>query len=513
METIRISTDREAISSWKFTQSLSPELISNRTADLSPNRTKVKEMDELPDLPFERMLSYLSLADRLRSRAVSRRWYHKINCFKVNILCYSDRPIGRIQEKSRWVSGAFAENFISSTRFFTTYRQTILSSLKHLRLCDLSLNMENRTAFTRTLKSFGQLEQLDIVGAKWSSTKTFKLVLPMLSSIHLEELTGIKTLTLNAPTLKNVKLVDRSYSRLRLNIVHGESVERLITTGLEHVEVANLKNLKYLYIRYLLQERESKLLSGLKQLKEIHLQSNYRVSELFELKQRSGRADLKIYLSGLLLNGPDDPAIKALRYSSHYLSGKWLVCLAENPSRLADEIPFHRGLEYSAIEDVAPGLEVDLLKRCTDLNQIKVNRVRKVQRFLDFLKNHENISDLWFSDYQQDLFDRLPEHCAFQRLKIDHQPSDLAFLFRLKHLIDLRVSWAISGRFVRKAFKELPVLSSFTFLTYSTLFHVTIRTGNRKRFSVSGVSGVGKTKTFSELNVAIKFIFGEKSKA
>ena len=474
-------------------------------------------MDELPDLPFERMLSYLSLKDRLQLGAVSRSCHEKVANSRVKHLCYSDCPIGRIQEKSRWASGAFAQNFINSTRFasfFDTYGQTILSSLKHLRLCDLSLDLENRIAFARTLKSFNQLEQLDIVRAEWSSTKTFELVLPMLSSIHLEELTGIKTLTLNAPTLKNVKLVDRSYSRLRLNIVHGESVERLITTGLEHVEVANLKNLKYLYIRYLLQERESKLLSGLKQLKEIHLQSNYRVSELFELKQRSGRADLKIHLCGLLLNGPHDPAINALRYPFFdYLNGKWLVCLVENPSRLADVIPFHRGLEYSAIKDVAPGLEVDLLKRFTDLKKIKVDRpVQDIQRFLDLLKKCYIVE--LNGDQPQELFDRLPEHCAVQCLTIHRtRPSDLRFLFQLNHLIHLDLGWPAESETVRGAFELLPVLSSFKFRRsyipaygyYREVVQIQIVVPERFRVSDAG----RKTKTFSEFNSVIQSLFGK----
>ena len=74
-------------------------------------------MDDLPELPFEKVLSYLSLEDRLKSRAVSRRWYWTINNFKVKSLCYLDHPAGFIRGKSRLVSGAFARNFISSSRF------------------------------------------------------------------------------------------------------------------------------------------------------------------------------------------------------------------------------------------------------------------------------------------------------------------------------------------------------------------------------------------------------------
>ena len=111
---------------------------------------------DLPELPLEKMLSYLSLEDLIKSRAVSRRWHKTIDSFKVKSLCYSSHPSGFIFGKSRLVSGAFARNFISSTRFasfFNTFGQTILSNLKHLRLCDLHLGEENEKAFFQVLNS------------------------------------------------------------------------------------------------------------------------------------------------------------------------------------------------------------------------------------------------------------------------------------------------------------------------------------------------------------------------
>ena len=105
-------------------------------------------MDDLPELPFEQILGYLSLEDRLKSMTVSRRWYNKINSFRVRSLCYSGRPRG----------------FISFSRFelfVNTFGQSIFSNLKHR--CDLHLNARNGIAFVQALNSFGQLEELDII--------------------------------------------------------------------------------------------------------------------------------------------------------------------------------------------------------------------------------------------------------------------------------------------------------------------------------------------------------------
>ena len=466
-------------------------------------------MDDLPELPFEKVLSYLSLEDRLKARAVSWRWYHKINCFRVKSLCYSRHPIGRILGKSRWVIGSFAQNFISSSRFasfFDTFGQTILSSLKHLRLCDLDLNKEDPTAFARTLNSFSHLEELDIIRAKFDSYQKFNLNLPMLTRFQLEGVHGtpLLELTLEAPRLREIKILDCfSYlSHLRVGIVHGESVERLLLDRFEYTDVKKLKNLKALYIRNIF----STSLSSLQQLKEIHTHDPNDVSELFEQKQRSGRADLKIYFRGLLLNRPDDPAIDVRRDSFR----NWLVCLAENRSRLADEIPFYSYFSYSHIERVASGLEVDLLKRFTNLNHVTIDRpLQDTQRFLDFLKNCENISELWFEcDQLHDLFDRLPEHCAVQKLILHRAPSDLAFLFRLKHLIELKLHWSINSETIRRALEELPVLSSFEFAYDHKM--VSIRIRHPKQFHVRINYRYGHmAATKYNLNAAIEFITGK----
>ena len=461
-------------------------------------------MDEMPELPFEQVLSYLSLKDRLKARTISRAWRNTFDRYPVKTLCFSEHPIGRILGKGRWVSSTFAENFISSTRFasfFDTFGPTILSSLRHLRLCDLNLTEGDPTAFARTLNSLDQLQKLDIVRAELNQQDVFNL--PMLTSLQLEDVYGIEKLTLEVPRLRDVKILD--CSALRVEIVHGESVEWLLVDCWEYTDMKKLKNLQYLYVKCH-PGIDPLFLSTLHQLKEIHTYDHESVCKLFEQKQRSGRADLKIYFCGLFLNGPEDPAMNAFQKTSlDYLTGNWLVCLTENPSRLADEFPFYSFLYYSAIEEfVTPALN-DVLKRCTVLNQLIVSLlVQDTQRFLDLLKNCENIVKLMFNgDQPQDLFNRLPEYCAVQELFINHPPTDLAFLFRLKHLIHLNVDRSIDIETVRRAFDELPALCSFKF-SYGQK-RASIRTGQSKQFRACVGSG---WMTFYNLNAAIEFITG-----
>ena len=317
----------------------------------------------------------------------------------------------------------------------------------------------NVTEFAQALISFGQLEELDLFSFDgWLDPVEFELNLPILKSIHFEYLRVIKTLNLDAPRLQKIKLVDCPH--LSLVFVHGESVERLLTHWLGYTAVKNLMNLKYLYTGY--SAIDSTLLSGLKYLKVFHLNYEFSVLNLFEQKRRYGLADLKIYLCSLFLNCPDDLAIDSLM---GYNNIEAFVHLAENRSRLADEIPFHDYLDYSAIERVDPGLAIDVLSRFTDFRQIEVDEpVQDIERFLDVLKNFGNIEELEFCrDQPQDLFDRLPEHSAVQKLVIHGEPSDFEFLPRLNHLIELDVNCSIDAELIREVFEGLPFLLRFKF--------------------------------------------------
>ena len=456
-------------------------------------------MDDLPELPFKKVLSYLSLEDVIKARAVSRKWHAMISSFKMKSLCFAGRPRGFIWRKDRWVSGAFAQNFISSTRFasfFSTFGPSMLCNLKHLRLCDQRPSVENATALAPALNSFAHLEQLDIIRFRYPNPKhmpttQLELNLPMLSRIHLEEMFGVKKLTLDAPKLKQITLAFCTY--LELDLVHGESVERMVAWDIRQVPMKQLKNLKQLYtgpIDYY-PGISPTLLFDLPQLKEIHLRDLWdddELRELFEHKRQHGRADLKIYMLGLLLDGPDDPAITPEFNGDlgEHTSYHTFSCLANNPSRLADEIPF-QSLLYDPVERFATETANNVLKRFTDNDSVFVYRpIEDVERFLDFLKTFDNIVIVRFhSDQPQELYDRLPEHCAAQRLHIQRDVSDLQFLLRMKHLKWIYLRQPIDAELLPKVLKGLPHLTVFEFRYVHDYFELTIRLNNRKRFEVS----------------------------
>lgn len=488
------------------------------------NATKVKTIDDLPELPFEKVLSYLGLSDRLKSRAISPGWYQRINSLKVNTLCFSARPLGFTLEKNRWASGVFARNFIGSHRFvsfFATFARSILSNLRHLRLLELNLEHIDGTTLALTINSFSQLEELDIIRLNqlegldiddykcYSNPEIeFELNLPMLTSLQMESVYGIEKLTLDAPKLRKIKLA--WCSNLVLVVVHGESVEMLLIKEGRYIAVKSLKKLKILHIG-----RDSGIyptdLSVLDQLKEVHLTNSEHITGFFKCKQRYGRVDLKIYFQGHLLNGPEDgPTPSFFRYYYFFREEKF-VNYAEDPSRLADEMPLQHHLLYSKILHVYSEVANDLMSRFTDLYQITVDQpVQDIEYFLRLLKNFNNISKLAFTwTYSsQDLFDRLPEHCAVQSLVIKHAVSNLEFLYKLKHLINLQIyvlDFPIDPRLIRKLF-QLPYLTWLN-LIYSSkevCIKVKRKWTNSKQFQVRFKSD-GTYRDVYDLEVAIQF--------
>ena len=422
-------------------------------------------MDNLSDQAFEKILGYLSLQDVIKTRPVSRGWRDKVDRFRVNSLFYSELPSRFTYGKRRWVSGVFAQNSISTGRFeafFNTFGPTILCNLKQLRLNELSLDAKNRNAFVQTLNSFGQLEKLELAGNPchgFNPRVDLELQLPMLKSIHLVNYDRIRKLTLDAPRLQKVKIL--TCFSLKLDLVHAESVETLIADRLEYI-IWPVPSIKYLYIGPY-SKIDSTLLADLEQLKEVHLSEREKTLQIFEQKQQYGRADLKVYLCGLLVNNSTD--VRETLYSADMLDKKGFDHLAKNVSRLADEIPFCHYLHYKAIEAVAPELATNVLSRFTDLNDITVDRpLDDIERFLNFLKN-SNIVELKFGCYQEpDLFDRLPEHSAIQKLTIELAGvSDFEFLLRLEHLVCLKVYQRIDLESVRRILKGLKFLCYFAF--------------------------------------------------
>ena len=470
-------------------------------------------LNDLPELPFEKIIGYLTLDDRIRCRAVSRRWLRVIDSLKVKSLCFSNRQMRFIFKKSHWVNGEFVRNFIGSTRFesfFNAFSSTILSSLKHLRLCELSLREENGQAFSRALSSFDQLEQLGFYRFNYPYSDLrikLKLNLPMLNSIHFDDFYGFKKVTVTAPRLQNVKF---GYCSKHFGLVilpNAESVETLVTASMRYMELGEFKGLKYFFNGPMSGLDDE--IFDLEHLEELHVTQNSTVvhgSAYRILNFADKPKALKIFAFGVHLKDKYDPAISSI--STECMGEVKFGYLAENYSRLVAPVHFIDYLWYKDIESVATTqLAINVLKRFVDLYKIVISKsVQDIERFLTILKNMDNIVCLRFVGERQpqELYDRLAEHCAVQNLVLWNPPEDLKFVSGLEHLIDLELACKLNAESVLKRFEELPFLSDLSFRSTKGSL-VGIRIDQLKRFEV-WINHEKRTDC-PDLNAAIQFVF------
>lgn len=468
------------------------------------------EIDHLPDLAFEKVLSYLSLENLIKFRRVSKRWCQTIDGFKMKTLSLSTVPQGFAIEKTR-----MAQNFISSLcykKFFRTFGHSILSHLKRLHLYEPHLDPEKIPEIIQTLESFGQttLEELGFFDFTprilSNSSAKFELNLPMLKSIQLDCVYGIGELTLNAPRLESIK-IRRCPCSFRLELIHVESIEKLVTdNAVNHLKVENLKNLKYLYIsNYDSPKMNPVMLASLKRLEEFHSNDFCSVLDAFKQKQRHSLAELKIFYYGLLLNDPSDPAIQDLvsypELCLGYLASRHLA-------RLAEEVPLLRRIFYS---DCNRLIEPNFLNRFTDLEQLVVpTPIKNIDGFLNLLKKLDHNVWLQFRcATSQTLLDGLSESYPLRRLTLWKPPPNLDFLFKLKSLVYLHLEYCVNVEFIQQIFK-LPFLLVFIFKYSGSKKTISIQTDyHRKRYRLK-VNYV-EWSEFSELNEAIKFLVETKN--
>ena len=414
-------------------------------------------MNDLPDLPFENVLSYLSLEDLIRFRGVSKGWYKKISAFKVANLFLSEWK--SVRNQHQLVVGAFAQNYIRTSRFeafFAYFGRSMLSSLAHLRLCDLHLDVKVRAfALADALNSFVQLEKLDLIQISNLGSRFNRLNLPNLRSIHLESLQWIESLTLDTPRLNRIHAWDLQNARLEL--LHVESVQGAVLDTCALLDVERLKNLQTLFCQVIYLFGDSFLVS-LPKLKEVHFNGHLTALEmLHDQKRRHNRADLKIFYRGIRLNSPQDYS----KFPDYPVLDKAVVtCVVENYDRVADQLPLYCSVYYSRFEPVVAQVPTGFWRRLTNLKALEIDRtVENVRQFFAFLKCFDDVRSLAFNRPQpQQLFDQLPVHLpSLESLEINYQNPDLAFLFELSCLIDLALD-DINAQFVQRIVQELKFL-------------------------------------------------------
>lgn len=502
-------------------------------------------MSQLPDLPLEKVLSYLDLNDLLRARAVSREFKRKVDKFRVSSLCFSEWAPDQIEENYRLIAGKFAHNFIASSKFesfFAQFGRSVLSELAHLRLCDL--DVRGKTAqLIETLNSLQKLQSLDLIRVLHLGGD-FKLVLPELRSIRIDELyedSGAKTspkftLTLDAPRLSEIWIGYCLEVDLKLNIVHTESVESVRTPNFGRLAVESFKNLKLLYLGF--GEISDSFLSGLEQLREIHTDHD-QFEQLNEQKQRYGRNELKVYFRGVCLDDPSDypDFLDSMPYCLNF-SEEVLSFMIENYPRLADQVGYYSRIVYSQMLTERPAppkgpthpfysdyfmdkddfedlqnetsflrtpIPSDFWCRLFALKEIELDiESKNVEQFLQFLSACPRVRSLLIRYVQpQALLAQLPFYCSPQVLKMyTWIQEEVTFLPKFKGLIRLSLG-TCSLNFIRDVFKQQKLLRYFLFYYRGTKFQLELGKLKPPRLLLNG----RELGPFTDLDMIAEFLF------
>ena len=420
-------------------------------------------MNDLPELPLKKVLSYLSLEDRNKMKVVSRWWYTMIKSFRTRDLCYSGRNREEIIKKSRLVTGTFAQNFIRSPVLDTFYElRSPPVGVQHLRLTNFQ--SLSGVLLINTLHRFECLQSLDLIRVGLAQPGDLNLNLPTVKSVHLETFGLIAELNLNAPNLKSIKVYECD-ANLRVTIACNLSVTTLIADDLNHIRAFNrLSNLERLFTRRC--EIRKHFLNDFPALTEIHLDDRESVLEILAQSSELKRLDLKVFRFGCPVKSQHDALVRH--------DGEWYTAfhlLVENHFRLADEIPLYNHLEFTKIiENMPAGPDVDdLMSRLSDLSIVIVYRqIHDPQRLLDFL-GHSRVVELVFQPgptQPADLFLRLPNHCEVQVLELGCRVRSYNFVTGFQDLVWLNISQNLEAKEFGIIFRHLLTLESMIFFFY-----------------------------------------------
>ena len=431
-----------------------------------------KPFESLPFEVFRKIFSYFDLKEIIKLRIVSRKFCVYIDNFSISSLFFSEVPRDCVFDKNRLTSGRFSQNVISSPKFdlfFRNFTPTILSALKRLRVC--RLDVQGRSpAFVEALNSFAHLEDLTIIDVK-NLHPQIQLKLTSLKSVHIEKLTGIERLLLDAPVLVKLKICFGNHE-FALNLVCTDAIELIeadrFAFSLSEIEFANLK---FLFCSRMCGISE-KFLATSHRLEVIHLNGDSTsVIGLHRQKQAYDRQNLKIFYHGLLLDRPEHHQIDLTGPDSI------MNCMAKNTFRLAEQLPLYDSLVYGAIERIQPKLQANFWRRFTNLRSISVtSQIKDHQQFLGFLAKFDNVVALefYFQPQSADLFDQLSEYCgSVQHLRVIVRDLNLDFVFKLRNLVRFVCLNVDEPSFVRRMFAgELEFVRYFAFEFRGTDFIV-----------------------------------------
>ena len=411
-------------------------------------------IDDLSDEILGLILSRFDLLEKLKLRAVCLRWKFIIESFRIKDVSIVDRYFSRSkfpnnfgtefvncqsliysnQSFYRWLIGTIITTVPDSFHFVC--KHPMFSGLKSMFL---SFESINNFSFEKCINPhFPQLEQLScfrlILGKTCLSLANLK-VLSLYPFPHGRSV----WIRLDLPSMYHLR------TDLRLNsfeFVHPQTVTHLLLFD-DHESITRFSNLEYLSCYQL--NYTVDIFSNLTKLKEIHLEyreNDGRMAEIYSIKERLGRHDLKMFVHGVdyrtYRDHPTLPVKDALRS---------LLSM--------DSSPFPQ-ISTVIYQDLFGGQPIpsDLKSKLSIVRSLSASRIERssIDSFFSFLNDCPNLFTLDLTETfdersdRQACYDQLPSHCRFLRelslnwLNFRPLPNNLNFVLSFGNLQRLKVN-------------------------------------------------------------------------
>ena len=432
------------------------------------------------------MFGYLKLSEKVKLRLVCKEWAGRIDadCKLTSILVCKN-----LQSKSKWYTKWIDTNEFADLR--NVFRRSELKSLfvrsaNQLvdRIHNLSFFYSDIATINRLLTKFKGIVRLQIDGLNmvpgWNNDQ-LTIDQPQLKVLVIDVINSMRTVTVNAPVLKFVKLHVYSETH-KFNFIHPQSVENLELQE-SHAEFnAAFESLVCLKVLVLNETKRGEklkddLLCKMTALKELHFFDSRLFGPLTQQKKKFKLDQLTLYFCGLSLARLD-------QYNCDNFSGcilnkldnKRLQLYVDNYFQMADQLYFEKEISYDAIRALYPSIPVNFLAKFTRLSKVILSSVIEDEdQFCEFLIQCRSIRSLQFEigTVSEQLMKRIVCICSYLReLKIEdpdvslettESDAFLKLLFGFKHLTKFEIDQRINLKFMKKVFRFFTDLDHFSF--------------------------------------------------
>ena len=407
-------------------------------------------IDDLPDEVLAVILSRFDPLEKLRLRAVCSRWKLIIESFRIEDVSIIDTNFNRRDFSSylgleflncqsliysnpslyRWIIGTIRLTMPESLQFVRD--NPMFAGLKSMYL---SFESINNFSFEKYINPhFPQLERLTCFGLSLGKTC---LSLANLKVLSLQPLA-------NAPIRLDLPSMYQLSTDLSLDafeFVHPQTVTHLILPY-DHESIARLANLEYFFCSRLV--HESVTLSNLTKLKEIHVgyweyqkNTERRLAEIYAVKERLGRHDLKVFANGLDYEALRDNPTFSIKEAIHSILSR----TRSSPFPIIYQIMSNGQIPWSQI----PWSQKSGLSTIRSISTLRIER-SEINSFFRVLDDCPNLFVLHLAEAfdglsdKQTCYNRLPSHCRFLRELWLHvssdrpNPIDLNFVLGFRYL-------------------------------------------------------------------------------